>query len=175
MNYDFSTLNDKDLEELALDLLNIELNLKLQSFKVGKDGGVDLRYSSPENNNEIVVQVKHYLKSGETKLIKEFKEKELPKVQRFKPKRYIIVTSIGLSSFQKDDLKGAFEPFIQSSNDIFAKDDLNALLRKHKEVEKKHFKLWFSSVDILNGIFNNAIEGRSKSYLQQIRMKVPLK
>lgn len=174
MNYDFSTLNDKDLEELALDLLNAELNLSLQNFKVGKDGGIDLRYSSPENNNEIVVQVKHYLKSGEAKLIKEFKEKELPKVKNFTPKRYIIVTSIGLSKFQKDDLKETFVPYIQSSNDIYAKDDLNTLLRKFKDVEKKHFKLWFSSTEILNGIFNNAIEGRSKSYLQQIRMKVPL-
>lgn len=174
MNYDFSTLNDKDLEELALDLLNAELNLGLQNFKVGKDGGVDLRYSSQENNNEIVVQVKHYLKSGEAKLITEFKKNELPKVKDFMPKRYIIVTSIGLSKFQKDDLKETFEPFILSSNDIFAKDDLNALLRKHGDIEKKHFKLWFSSTEILAGIFNNAIEGRSKSYLQQIRMKVPL-
>lgn len=30
-NYDFSTLNDKDLEELALDLLNAQLNLDLHS------------------------------------------------------------------------------------------------------------------------------------------------
>jgi len=174
MSYDFSTLNDKDLEELALDLLNAELNLGLQSFKVGKDGGIDLRYSTPENNNEIVVQVKHYLKSGEARLIKEFKEKELPKVRHLKPTRYIIVTSIGLSNVQKDDLKKTFEPFIQSSNDVFAKDNLNALLRKHKDVEKKHFKLWFSSTEILSGIFNNGIEGRSKSYLKQIRIKVPL-
>lgn len=174
MSYDFSTLNDKDLEELALDLLNAELKLGLQSFKVGRDGGVDLRCSTPENNNEIVVQVKHYLKSGEAKLIKIFKEKELPKVLKLKPKRYIIVASIGLSKDQKDDLKHVFEPYIQNSNDIFGKDDLNALLRKHKDVEKQHFKLWFSSSEVLLEILNNAIEGRSRSYLQQIRNKIPL-
>lgn len=174
MSYDFSTLNDKDLEELALDLLNAELQLGLQSFKVGRDGGIDLRCSTPENNNEIVVQVKHYLKSGEAKLIKAFKELELPKVLKLKPKRYIIVTSIGLSNSQKDDLKTTFEPFIQTSNDIFGKDNLNALLRKHKDVEKRHFKLWFSSSEVLIEILNNAIEGRSRSYLQQIRNKIPL-
>lgn len=174
MSYDFSTLNDKDLEELALDLLNAELKLGLQSFKVGRDGGVDLRCSTPENNNEIIVQVKHYLKSGEAKLIKAFKEIELPKVLRLKPKRYIIVASIGLSSSQKDDLKNAFEPYIQTSNDIFGKDNLNSLLRKHKDVEKRHFKLWFSSSEVLIEILNNAIEGRSRSYLQQIRNKIPL-
>ena len=31
-NYTFSTLNDKDLEELALDLLNAQLNLDLHSW-----------------------------------------------------------------------------------------------------------------------------------------------
>lgn len=174
MSYDFSTLNDKDLEELALDLLNTELNLGLQSFKVGKDGGVDLRYSSPENNNEIIVQVKHYLKTGESKLIKNFKETELPKVKNLKPQRYIIVTSIGLSAVQKDDLKKTFEPYIQTSNDIFGKENLNALIRKHKEVEKKHFKLWFSSSEVLTNILKNAIEGRSKSYLDQISKKIQL-
>ena len=176
MNYDFSTLNDKDLEELALDLLNAELNLGLQSFKVGKDGGIDLRYSSPENNNEIVVQVKHYLKSGESKLIKDFKENELPKLNKLSPSptRYIIVASIGLSATQKDDLKNTFNPYIQSSNDILGKEDLNALLRKHKEVEKKHFKLWFSSSEVLTSILNNAIEGRSRSYLSRIRNQIPL-
>lgn len=174
MSYDFSTLNDRDLEELALDLLNAELKLGLQSFKVGRDGGVDLRCSTPENNNEIVVQVKHYLKSGQAKLIKTFKEIELAKVQKLKPKRYIIVTSIDLSSSQKDDLKAVFEPYIQTSNDIFGKDDLNNLLRKHKEVERRHFKLWFSSSEVLSEILNNAIEGRSRSYLQQIRNKIQL-
>lgn len=176
MNYDFSTLDDKDLEELALDLLNAELNLGLQSFKVGKDGGIDLRYSSPENNNEIVVQVKHYLKSGESRLIKDFKEKELPKLKKLSPapSRYIIVASIGLSASQKDDLKNTFDPYIQSTSDIYVKEDLNRLLRIHKEIEKKHFKLWFSSTEVLSTILNNAIEGRSKSYLQQIQKKIPL-
>ena len=172
MSYDFSTLNDKDLEELALDLLNAEYNLGLQSFKVGKDGGIDLRCSTPENNNEIVVQVKHYLKSGEAKLIKTFKETELPKIKNLKPKRYIIVTSIGLSALQKDDLKKTFEPYIQTSNDILGKENLNALLREHKEVVKKHFKLWFSSSEVLTSILNNAIEGRSRSYLDQISKKI---
>jgi len=176
MNYDFSTLNDKDLEELALDLLNAELNLGLQSFKVGKDGGIDLRYSSPENNNEIVVQVKHYIKSGESKLIADFKDKELPKLKKLSPAptRYIIVASIGLSATQKDDLKDTFYPFIQTSNDIFDKENLNALLRINGEIERKHFKLWFSSSEVLSELLNNAIQGRSRNYLEQIRNQIPL-
>lgn len=117
-NYDFSTLNDKDLEELALDLLNAQLKLDLQSFKIGIDGGVDLRYSTPINDNSIVVQVKHYLKSGYSKLKSDLKNKELKKVKILNPDRYIIVTSVELSKIQKDDLKTIFSPFIKTSNDI---------------------------------------------------------
>ena len=135
-NYDFSTLNDKDLEELALDLLNAQLNLDLQSFKVGIDGGVDLRYSTPINDNSIVVQVKHYLKSGYSKLKSDLKNKELKKVKKLNPDRYIIVTSIELSKIQKDDLKVIFFPFIKTSNDIIGSQDLNKYLRKFKSIEK---------------------------------------
>lgn len=173
-NYTFSTLNDKDLEELALDLLNAQLKLDLQSFKVGIDGGVDLRHSTPKNDNSIVVQVKHYLKSGYSKLKSDLKNKELKKVKKLNPDRYIIVTSIELSKIQKDDLKVIFFPFIKTSNDIIGSQDLNKYLRKFKSIEKSHFKLWFSSTEIISNIINNAIEGRTRSYLERIKSKIPL-
>ena len=173
-NYTFSTLNDKDLEELALDLLNAQLNLDLQSFKVGIDGGVDLRYSTPINDNSIVVQVKHYLKSGYSKLKSDLKNKELKKVKKLNPDRYIIVTSVELSKIQKDELKVIFSPFIKTSNDIIGSQDLNKYLRKFKSIEKSHFKLWFSSTEIISTIINNAIEGRTRSYLERIKSKIPL-
>lgn len=173
-NYDFSTLNDKDLEELALDLLNAQLKLDLQSFKVGVDGGVDLRHSSPKNNNSIVVQVKHYLKSGYSKFKSDLKNKELKKVKKLNPDRYIIVTSLELSNLQKNELKTIFSPYIKNSNDIFGRQDLNKYLRKFKYIEKNHFKLWFSSTEIISSILNNAIEGRTRSYLDRIKSKIPL-
>lgn len=173
-NYDFSTLNDKDLEELALDLLNAQLKLDLQSFKVGIDGGVDLRHSTPKNDNSIVVQVKHYLKSGYSKLKSDLKNKELKKVKKLNPDRYIIVTSVELSKIQKDELKVNFSPFIKTSNDIFGREDLNKYLRKFKSIEKSHFKLWFSSTEIISSILNNAIEGRTRCYLDRIKSKIPL-
>ncbi|NCB70101.1 MAG: hypothetical protein EOM47_14825 [Bacteroidia bacterium] len=60
-NYDFSTLNDKDLEILVCDLFTREFSVNFQSFKAGKDKGIDLRYSTNNSENEIIVQVKHYL------------------------------------------------------------------------------------------------------------------
>jgi len=173
-DYDFSTLNDKEFEILCLDLLNAKHKLNLQAFKVGKDKGVDLRYSTPKNNNEIVVQAKHYSGSGYAQLKHTLKEKELDKVKKLNPNRYIVVTSLPLSASEKDELKDILNPFVQSANDILGKDDLNAILREHSAIEKNHFKLWFSSITILESIFNNAIEGRTKHHLENIKRKIPL-
>jgi hypothetical protein len=53
--YQLSILNDKEFEDLAKDLLEIELGFSLQNFKSGKDKGIDLRYSA-DKENLIVVQ-----------------------------------------------------------------------------------------------------------------------
>jgi len=87
MNYDFSTLNDKDLEELSRDILSKKMDVNFQTFKTGSDKEIDLRYSTNNNENEIIVQVKHYLKSGTSQLKNKLKSEELAKVIRLVPKR----------------------------------------------------------------------------------------
>lgn len=173
-NYTFSTINDKEFESLVLDILNTEYKLNLQEFKVGKDGGIDLRYSSKKNKNSIVVQAKHYLNSGYSQLKYVLKNDELPKVKKLIPDRYIIATSLELSATEKDELVEIFNPYVLSANDIFGNQDLNKLLRKHKDIVKTHFKLWFSNTEIISNILNNAIEGRTRSYLERIKSKMPL-
>lgn len=128
-DYDFSTINDKDFEVLCLDLLNAKYKLNLQSFKVGKDKGIDLRYSTSKNNNEIIVQAKHYSGSSYAQLKHTLKETEAKNVKQLNPNRYMIVTSLSLSASQKDDLKNLFNPFVIDSNDVLGRDDLNAILR----------------------------------------------
>lgn len=68
MQYNLEVLNDKEFEELAKDLLDAKLSTDLEIFKVGKDGGIDLR-SSRKRENEYIVQVKHYLGSKFSNLI----------------------------------------------------------------------------------------------------------
>jgi tRNA uridine 5-carbamoylmethylation protein Kti12 len=172
-NYDFSTINDKDFEILVRDLLNAKFDFKLQSFKLGKDKGIDLRFSIPENSNNLVVQAKHYLKSGYSKLKSILKNDELPKVNLLKPDRYIVATSLPLAPQNKDELKKIFSPFILSENDIIGQEDLNQYLADFPEIEKRHFKLWFSSVNIIESIINNGIDGRSQSFLKEIQEKIP--
>lgn len=173
-NYTFSSINDKEFELLVLDLLNAKLKLNLQAFKVGPDQGIDLRYSSAENDSEIVVQAKHYIGSGYAKLKKIFIKEELNKLKALNPQRYIIATSLPLSAKQKDELKGLLAPYVISSNDVIGQTDLNTYLREFPEIEQKQFKLWFSSVSMLNAILNNAIEGRTRAYLEKIKSKIGL-
>ena len=168
-SYDFSTLNDKELEVLSCDLFTRELGVNFQSFKIGKDKGIDLRYSTNNSENEIIIQVKHYLKSGFNKLIYVLKNQEKDKIDKLSPKRYILITSIPLSPTDKEKIKMVLSPHINNTNDIFGCDDLNMLLSKYSDLEKKHFKLWFSNTNILQKIINNGIEGRSGFIAEKIK------
>ncbi|MCI1779249.1 MAG: hypothetical protein LKI53_04745 [Bacteroidales bacterium] len=159
--YNFSTLNDKDLEELTRDLLTRELSVPFQSFKVGKDKGIDLKYSTINSENQIIVQVKHYLNSGYRALQYHLKNKEKEKIDNLNPKRYILVTSVPLSPNDKETIKRELSPHILTTNDIYGADDLNRLITKYSDIEKKHFKLWFSNVNVIQAIINNGISGRS--------------
>ncbi|WP_405411719.1 restriction endonuclease [Maribacter sp. Asnod1-A12] len=172
--YTFNTLNDRDLEELSLDLLNKELGLSFQSFKNGRDKGIDLRHSNPKDENNIIVQVKHYLNSGYSQFKYSLKTNELTKVKLLNPKRYIIVTSIGLTPQNKEEIKEIFSPYIHSTSDIIGQNDLNILLRKYKEVETTHFKLWLSSSNVLQRILKNGVNLRSDFTESKIKKKVQL-
>ncbi|GAA4770340.1 MULTISPECIES: restriction endonuclease [Flavobacterium] len=167
-NYDFSTLNDRDLEELTRDLLSKVLNVNFQSFKPGKDKGIDLRYSTVNDENEIVVQVKHYLGSGISKLKLDLSNNETQKVVTLKPKRYIFCTSLPLSPQDKEDIKNIFNPYIHSTSDVIGKEDLNKWLDDYPEIQERHFKLWLSSIDIIKKIVKNGIKGRSEFYKEKI-------
>jgi hypothetical protein len=162
MNYDFSTLHDKDLEELARDILSKKLGVIFQSYKIGTDQGADLRYATNNEENEIIVQVKHYLGSGISKLKNTLKKEELSKVINLNPKRYILVTSLPLSHRNKEDIKTILNPYILSTDDILGKEDLNNGLRANPEIEEAHFKLWLSSTTVLKRILKNGIKGRSE-------------
>lgn len=172
-NYNFETLNDKDFEELVRDLLQEELQLTLESFKKGKDKGIDLKYSKATTNT-LIVQAKHWRLSGISRLKDSLQTTELPKIKSLSPERYILVTSLGLSPTDKESIMKILSPFIKGTGDIYGKDDINNLIGKFPEVEKRHFKLWLSSTTILQEIFNNAVLGRSEFEAEQIVKKIRL-
>jgi len=167
-NYDFKTLSPIDFEILVRDLLQKELGVWLESFKSGRDRGIDFRYC-PSPDNTLIIQCKHYAESSFQILLREVKKHELDKVSKLQPTRYIFVTSLGLTPDQKDELVKIHTPYIQTSGDIFGKDDLNGLLTKYPEIERHTFKLWISSVPVLEEILHSKVKNVSRDALEKIR------
>lgn len=81
--YDFKSLSGQDFEELIRDLLQAEWKITLESFRSGRDGGIDLRYA-PANDGATIIQCKHYATSGFAKLLANLRDSELPKIRRLR-------------------------------------------------------------------------------------------
>ncbi|MBN1968955.1 MAG: restriction endonuclease [Candidatus Delongbacteria bacterium] len=172
-NYNFTALSSYDFEVLVRDLLQKELGLTLESFTTGKDKGIDLRYCSVRSGT-IIVQCKHYFTSGFKALHSHLKNEELKKVQKLNPKRYIVATSVGLTPGNKDQIKSLFASCHLSTSDIYGKDDLNNLLGKYPEVERRNFKLWLTSEPVLERILHNAIFTRTGIEAEHIKNKIKI-
>jgi hypothetical protein len=180
-NYTFSTLNDRDFELLTQDLLQAEFGVTLEGFKSGKDQGMDLRYTRGDEN--LIAQCKHYYKSGLNKLIRDLTNKkgEFVKAKKLNSTRYILVTSVELSPINKAKIFQESNGLIKEVTDIIGNEDLNNFLGKYPEIEKKHYKLWLSSTNILEKIFhnqvyqilNNPIIETSKNKIIEIQKKLP--
>ncbi|MGF7232375.1 restriction endonuclease [Arachidicoccus sp.] len=165
--YDFSALNDKEFEEFICELMNKHYLLELQSFKPGKDAGIDLRCSTSKNNNAIVVQAKQYYTKFND-LFSKLKNEELAKVQKLNPEQYWLVTSLPLSAANKDAIAALFKGFMPDANFVLGREDLNKLLNKHKSIEKNWLKLWLSNTSVLKRMLNNGIYNRSEFYEEKI-------
>ena len=172
-NYDFRTLSPIDFEGLVRDLLQNELGMMLESFKSGKDQGIDFR-SCRDSSNTIIVQSKHYVESGFNKLQRDLQALELPKVKSLSPKRYILATSLGLSPPQKGAIAAIFVPFMQGTFDCLGKQDLNNLLAKFPDVERHTLKLWLFSLPLLQEVLHSAIKNLAAFELEKIRERAKL-
>ena len=154
LNYDFrNLLSAFEFECFTRDLLNAHEGLDLGSFAEGRDGGIDLRYTC-DDGETIIVQAKRYKDYND--LIAVLK-KEVDKVKKLNPNRYIISTSVDLTANNKQCIIDLFHPFIKSENDILGKQDLNKLLALHPDIERQYYKLWLASTEVLNTIINKDI------------------
>lgn len=168
--YDFRTLSYLDFEDLVRDLLQSDLNLRMESFGPGKDFGIDFRFSVAHGQG--IVQAKHFLNSGMDALIRAARA-ENEKVKRLAPARYVIATSLSLTPHQKIRLQQAMPDAPLATEDILGREDLNNLLGRHPEIERKHFKLWLSSTAVLERILHSGVYNRTEIELDAIRNLVP--
>jgi len=171
--YDFKSLSPQDFEELTRDLLQAEWAVAIEAFKTGRDQGIDLRYS-PLNGGTIIVQCKHFAGSTFSNLQSRLRNSEFPKVRRLQPKRYVVVTSLGLSQADKGKIVRTMHPFIVSVSDVLGANDVEGLLARHPEIERANFKLWLTSTSVIERVLHNAEVCQTKFEVERIRQKVPV-
>lgn len=164
--YDFSKLNDKEFEVFCADLLSLRECVKFERFKPGRDGGVDGRYFSP-NGEEWILQCKHWVMTPLEKLLK-YMGAEKEKVIRLAPVRYFLMVSHSLSRNDKKQLMEALSPFVLTPSDILGREDLNDLLVRFPEVERRHYKLWLASSNVLSYLYNKPVIDRSYFVFQEM-------
>ncbi len=169
MGYNFSNLNDREFEALGASIISKILKKKVETFKAGKDGGIDGRFWIG-NNKEGIIQCKHWEKTPYKKLISKLKKEEVSKVIKLNPRQYIFITSQELSPQNKKEIKNIFNSYIERDDDIWGKDDLNDFLSKqeNQDIVEQNYKLWITSTQVLDILFNNAIKGRSESTIKDI-------
>ena len=156
--YDFKQLSPYEFEQISRDLIQTCLGIRLESFKIGRDNGIDFRYA-PSAKEKLIVQCKHYVRTGLSGLFRDIRKEKI-KIDSLNSTRYILTTSVALSPGNKDDIcriiPGTF------STDIWGQDDLNNLLSLHPEVERSHFKLWLASKAVLDRVIHNAVVTQSE-------------
>lgn len=167
-NYDFKILQPSEFECLARDVIQARDHVYIESFTDGRDGGIDFRYAITTNRSS-VIQVKRY--TDFSRLFAALK-KEVEKVKKIIPKRYYIVTSVGLTPDNKTKIQMLFGEDILSTADIIGRDDLNNLLGLYPDIEKKYYKLWLSSTNVLESLLHKRIENWAAFEMDKIRKDI---
>jgi adenylate kinase family enzyme len=169
MSYDLTVLAPDEFELLCKDLFEAERNIKLENFKSGRDGGIDLRYTIPKRNKKVIIQCKR--SSDYNNLMKNLK-KDVDKVKKLNPSKYIVMTSAPLSPPNKDEIIKLFLGYIKSTSDIIGGNEIQSQIIKHTDIERRYYKLWIGSTNVLQMIVNNNILNRSNFTATQIQQKI---
>lgn len=168
-DYKFHTLSSRDFEFLSNDLIGAKLNKSVRSFASGRDKGIDGCIS--EENGSIIIQSKHWENTPNSTLISRLKSEELPKIQKLKPKRYILSVSNDLSVDQFEKLIEVFKPYLKE-DDLLDRGKINVLLSNYPAIERKHYKLWFSSTNVFESIINNDLQNQTRFELEKINQSL---
>lgn len=153
MSYNLNNLNDYEFELLCKDIMECKLDKKLYTFPRGKDQGIDICDS--KRSPEIIIQVKHYIKSKYSDLIRTLKG-EVEKINKLAPKEYYICCSIELNKNQKDEIHDIFKSYMKDRANIIDAIEINDILSSGEgsEIVKKHYKLWLCSSEMLTLLYN---------------------
>ncbi|MBY5890742.1 hypothetical protein HFN49_31700 [Rhizobium leguminosarum] len=168
-DYDFHELSSDDFEVLVRDLLQAEWGIRIESFKAGKDRGIDLRYA--QGQAQTIIQAKRFIKTGFSGLLREL-SRETAKFRALKASRYVLATSLPLSAYNKDAIVQTVGPSFLSPSDIFGQQDINNLLERHPNIHRSTVKLWLGSRAVLDRVLNNEQHVRNRLQIEKISANV---
>ena len=159
--FEISRLTDFDFEAVCKDIFESHFHISLEIFTPGPDGGIDLRHLAEQQHGDLIIQCKHWMRSGRAALIQHMKKVELPKIEALNPSRYILATSVSLTPAAKNKLVDALNPYLRSPSDIYGLQEIESLLQSHPEIVRRHLRLWLSSAAVLQSLLNKKILTRS--------------
>ena len=145
---DFNLIFDsEDFEDFGCDIIQVRDNIVLERYKKTHDAGIDGFYST-NNNKNIVVQCKNT--KDVNKLINELIKVELPKMQKIKPDRYILVISKDITRAQKLKLLDYFKDYIKDSHDLIMAEDLHGFSRnaKYNQVFDYYYQKYLNNFNL---------------------------
>ena len=158
-------LSDVDFEDLCRDIAQAETGMRFSAFAPGPDGGIDGRHA--KDDTKTILQCKHYIGSSFSQL-ESAVGREAEKLHRLQPDRYLLFTSQSLTPPRSDKLAAALGEFLKEPGDIWGKEDIEASLRNHPNIEKAHLKLWLSSAAVLERILHSGLEAYTHATKQEI-------
>ncbi|SHN57265.1 AAA family ATPase [Desulfitobacterium chlororespirans] len=156
-NYDFHALLEPlEFQDLVCDIVQLRDNIFLETYKEGQDSGIDGSYT--DNTQKIIVQAKR-CQQDFNKLYRGLQHKELPKVKKLNPDRYILGVSMDFNPEQKTKIVELFAGYITNTRDILSRKDINRLLRDpfYEHIQYAYPKLWSPNLAVLEKVLKESV------------------
>ncbi|MFB7998781.1 restriction endonuclease [Streptomyces sp. NPDC056002] len=155
-----------DFEVFVRDLLCAQDRLIYSTYRVGADGGIDLKAAT--DKGWVVAQCKHTPSADKSSVLRAARN-EAGKVASmgFAPVRYIFVTSAELTPGTERETQEALAG-VAATVEVYGRGWLNAVLAQHPEVERRHFKLWIASTQAVRAMLHDGVFLRGESRIQRI-------
>lgn len=154
--FNYENLSDYEFENLCCDIISKKLGVQLRIFATGRDGGIDATDDTKTHN--IVVQAKHYIRSGYAALLRTLRG-EVEKVKQLDPNKYYVCCAQKLTPGNVSEIYDLFSDYMCDTNNVIDLNVIDTFLSKpeNADVLRKHYKLWLESTEILNQIYNRNI------------------
>ncbi|MEV0322080.1 restriction endonuclease [Streptomyces sp. NPDC050658] len=165
-DYDFKDLSPYDFEVLIRDLLSVHEGFPFSTYRVGPDGGIDLK--ARKDGLLHIAQCKHTPDASRARL-KSLAAEEREKLSRSESsiQRYIFVTSADITPGVEEELRADFAG-CAATVEVHGRGWLNALLALHPKMERRHFKLWLKSSVAIKEMVAGGVFFRGQSRARRI-------